>query len=421
MTDPYTFGGNIYKYQGDASKYQSDPYKYQKDTVEPMKHAYGTGIAPTAARTGFDAPGTSVANNAAPFDTTGKNNKAFAGLASNIDKSSVETIAPTKVTSNGLVEQVKPASDAVNPLFKPSFGGKLLGASAPALTAGFGVANEAMQTPVTPETETYSAQDEFNDTAAMTATTLGGAAASAVATGAIASGITGIGAGAASGAATGAAAGPWGAVIGAVIGLAVGAFGIGAKRRQIARQKEANTKVRNREQYINEQSRIAAKEAQINAQSANDAKNNPDTLVNASNTTAYGEQGGLLPYANRLDAARKKKSTPITRQTSASALLLFRSGGQIRPTHNIIPNGVLHKETNTFGDGGMPIVQCDDEMKSCQKKFEIERDELIFTKATTVRTNLLVKNKKFKELGSFLTKQILDNTHSFTDKYQELN
>jgi len=89
--------------------------------------------------------------------------------------------------------------------------------------------------------------------------------------------------------------------------------------------------------------------------------------------------------------------------------------------HNIIPNGVLHKETNIFGDGGMPIVKCGSKLKECEKKFEIEKEELIFTKATTDKTNKLAKSGDYKELGSFLTNQILHNTHSYTDKFKELN
>jgi len=69
----------------------------------------------------------------------------------------------------------------------------------------------------------------------------------------------------------------------------------------------------------------------------------------------------------------------------------------------------------------MPIVKCDKDLKVCEKKYEIEKEELIFTKKTTDKTNKLVKAKKYQELGEYLQKEILDNTHSFTEKYKELN
>lgn len=98
---------------------------------------------------------------------------------------------------------------------------------------------------------------------------------------------------------------------------------------------------------------------------------------------------------------------------------VFKKGGRIQPTENIIPNGVLHEEENSLGDKGMPVVHCKN--NTCSKKYEIERDELIFTLAATKKTEELARSGNLKELGRFVKAQLLDNTHSFTDKYKELN
>ena len=65
------------------------------------------------------------------------------------------------------------------------------------------------------------------------------------------------------------------------------------------------------------------------------------------------------------------------------------------------------------------MVHCKN--NTCSKKYEIERDELIFTLAATKKTEELAKSGNLKELGRFVKAQLLDNTHSFTDKYKELN
>ena len=88
---------------------------------------------------------------------------------------------------------------------------------------------------------------------------------------------------------------------------------------------------------------------------------------------------------------------------------------------NVVPNGVLHEEENDLGDKGMPVVKCDTEKKVCEKKYEIEKDELILTLSTTKRAEELAKGGKLKELGEFLATQLLTNTHSFTEKFGELN
>lgn len=104
-----------------------------------------------------------------------------------------------------------------------------------------------------------------------------------------------------------------------------------------------------------------------------------------------------------------------------SELPKFKRGGTVKPTENIIPNGVLHEEFNELGDKGMPVVKCSLKNKSCKKQYEIEKDEMIMTLKATRKIEKLIKQGKYKELGKFVKDQILDNTHSFTDKFEELN
>lgn len=99
----------------------------------------------------------------------------------------------------------------------------------------------------------------------------------------------------------------------------------------------------------------------------------------------------------------------------------LKKGGAIKPTENVIPNGVLHEEFNELGDKGMPVVKCSLKDNSCQKQYEIEKDEMILTLKATKKIEALAGKNKHKELGKFVKDQILGNTHSFTDKFQDLN
>jgi len=106
---------------------------------------------------------------------------------------------------------------------------------------------------------------------------------------------------------------------------------------------------------------------------------------------------------------------------SVRTAVKLKKGGAIKPTENVIPNGVLHEEFNDIGDKGMPVVKCNLKDNSCQKQYEIEKDEMILTLKTTKRIENLADKKKHKELGKFVKDQILKNTHSFTDKFKDLN
>jgi len=100
---------------------------------------------------------------------------------------------------------------------------------------------------------------------------------------------------------------------------------------------------------------------------------------------------------------------------------MLKKGGNIKPSENIIPNGVLHEEFNKLGDKGMPVVKCNLKDNSCNKEYEIEKDEMILTLKTTKAIEKLAKKEMHKELGIFVKNQILNNTHSYTEKFQDLN
>lgn len=67
----------------------------------------------------------------------------------------------------------------------------------------------------------------------------------------------------------------------------------------------------------------------------------------------------------------------------------------------------------------MPVVKC--KSGTCTKKYEIEKDEMIFTLDTTKKVEELVRKKDYSNLGKFVKDQVLDNTFSFTDKFKDLN
>ena len=126
------------------------------------------------------------------------------------------------------------------------------------------------------------------------------------------------------------------------------------------------------------------------------------------------KNGGSFHYTVKesISPNRLKVITPLPPKK-------FKRGGSITATENIIPNGVLHEEFNKLGDKGMPVVKCKN--NSCEKKYEIERDEMIFTLATTKNVEKLVKSGDLKKLGEYVRAQVLGNTHSFTEKFNELN
>lgn len=67
----------------------------------------------------------------------------------------------------------------------------------------------------------------------------------------------------------------------------------------------------------------------------------------------------------------------------------------------------------------MPVVKCT--KKVCVKEYEIEKEELILALDVSLKINQLAKDDKLEQLGMFLTGQIYNNTHSFSDAYMEFN
>ncbi len=96
---------------------------------------------------------------------------------------------------------------------------------------------------------------------------------------------------------------------------------------------------------------------------------------------------------------------------------IFKKGGAM----NVIPDGKLHKEKNSLGNGdkGIPVV--DGEGK---KLFELEKEELIMHLGATKEFEAMVAEyNKTKdsailiELGKKLTEELIANTKDYSEKY----
>lgn len=190
-------------------------------------------------------------------------------------------------------------------------------------------------------------------------------------------------------------------VIGAVVvglGFAIASL-LGRKKK-----KRAAARARKRQ--------IDSLNAQQRAERKAELQTGTDTSVNAPTPTVYGASQpstyGVARKGGVLYSKKKVLATPM-----------LKKGGPIKEYENIIPNGVLHEEENSLGDKGMPVVKCVSNV--CTKKYEIEKEELIFTLDTTKKVEQLAKSKNHKALGEYVKEQLLDNTHSFSDKFSELN
>jgi hypothetical protein len=156
----------------------------------------------------------------------------------------------------------------------------------------------------------------------------------------------------------------------------------------------------------NEAAAVASLNSRQMMERRNQLQTGGDTSVNEAMPTSYG-------------ATQIARKGGILYNKSNRAVKAFKKGGVIKEYENVIPNGVLHEEENELGDKGMPVVKCTQNV--CKKKYEIEKDELIFTHDTTKTVERLARSNNHKALGNFVKEQLLDNTHSFTDKYKELN
>ena len=277
------------------------------------------------------------------------------------------------------------------------------GKNAAATTAGIGLVSNALtaNTYEGPKDPTrYTREDGKNDLKKSTSkglttgASLGaavGSAMSASATGATS--IAGLSASLTAGVAV--------PVIGAVVvglGFAIASL-LGRKKKKRAAARASKRQI----DSLNAQQR-AERKAEL--------QTGTNTSVNAPAPTAYGASQpstyGVARKGGVLYSKKKVLATPM-----------LKKGGPIKEYENIIPNGVLHEEENSLGDKGMPVVKCVSNV--CTKKYEIEKEELIFTLDTTKKVEQLAKSKNHKVLGEFVKEQLLDNTHSFSDKFSELN
>ena len=277
------------------------------------------------------------------------------------------------------------------------------GKNAAATTAGIGLVSNALtaNTYEGPKDPTrYTREDGKNDLKKSTSkglttgASLGaavGSAMSASATGATS--IAGLSASLTAGVAV--------PVIGAVVvglGFAIASL-LGRKKKKRAAARASKRQI----DSLNAQQR-AERKAEL--------QTGTNTSVNAPAPTAYGASQpstyGVARKGGVLYSKKKVLATPM-----------LKKGGPIKEYENIIPNGVLHEEENSLGDKGMPVVKCVSNV--CTKKYEIEKEELIFTLDTTKKVEQLAKSKNHKALGEYVKEQLLDNTHSFSDKFSELN
>ena len=276
--------------------------------------------------------------------------------------------------------------------------------NAAATTAGIGLVSNALtaNTYEGPKDPTkYTREDGKNDLKKSTSKGLTAGASLGATVGTAMGATTATAIGSSLGISASLAAGVAVPVVGAVVvglGFAIASmFGRKKKKRAAARASKRQ---------------IDSLNAQQRAERKAELQTGADTSVNAPAPTAYGASQpstyGVARKGGVLYSKKKVLATPM-----------LKKGGPIKEYENIIPNGVLHEEENSLGDKGMPVVKCVSNV--CTKKYEIEKEELIFTLDTTKKVEQLAKSKNHKALGEFVKDQLLDNTHSFSDKFSELN
>lgn len=194
--------------------------------------------------------------------------------------------------------------------------------------------------------------------------------------------------GVASGASTGAMFGPWGAAIGGAVGGLMGMF----KGKKQAKKDDKTYK--------------------DNTQMAYEDYNQK---ANAQQYAAMGKAGAKLAIMKKINGSKTNAISYKSRK--------FKVGGKLDKVGevNVIPSGTLHKEKNNLGekDKGLPIID-----EKGNKKFEVEREELILrlsaTKEVEGRVEAFKKTHNVRhliELGKFLTKEIMTNTHDNSGKF----
>ena len=278
------------------------------------------------------------------------------------------------------------------------------GKNAAATTAGIGLVSNALTANTyegTKDPTEYTREDAKNDLKKSTSKGLTTGASLGATVGTAMGATTATAIGSSLGISASLAAGVAVPVIGAVVvglGFAIASL-LGRKKKKRAAARASARQ-------------IASLNAQQRAERKAELQTGTDTSVNAPAPTAYGASQpstyGVARKGGVLYSKKKVLATPM-----------LKKGGPIKEYENIIPNGVLHEEENSLGDKGMPVVKCVSNV--CTKKYEIEKEELIFTLDTTKKVEQLAKSKNHKALGEYVKEQLLDNTHSFSDKFSELN
>ena len=251
---------------------------------------------------------------------------------------------------------------------------------------------------------TYTAKEAVGDVAGEVVKSAAGSAAAT------------IGAAVVAGTAIGSAGVGVGAIVGAAVGLIVGGikyFGGKKKAKEAGKKNEKILKKRNEVKRKNDRDQM---DATIMGTLQPTTAQTPVEGPASYQQRGYGS-GGSFRFTIPTGAGELKKIEVVDMFNKQS----FKRGGKIKATENIIPNGVLHEESNKLGDKGMPVVACNTEGKSCEKKYEIEKKELILTLDTTKEVESMAKKNNTTKLGSYVKEQILNNTHSFTDEFKELN
>lgn len=329
------------------------------------------------------------------LNTNPNNGLLYSGAGDYSKKFAASTATSTATSSIG----GKGGSEFTDPL-KEGDAGK----NAAATTAGIGLVSNALtaNTYEGPKDPTrYTREDGKNDLKKSTSKGLTAGASLGATVGTAMGATTATAIGSSLGISASLAAGVAVPVVGAVVvglGFAIASL-LGRKKKKRAAARASKRQI----DSLNAQQR-AERKAEL--------QTGTDTSVNAPAPTAYGASQpstyGVARKGGVLYSKKKVLATPM-----------LKKGGPIKEYENIIPNGVLHEEENSLGDKGMPVVKCVSNV--CTKKYEIEKEELIFTLDTTKKVEQLAKSKNHKALGEYVKEQLLDNTHSFSDKFSELN
>jgi hypothetical protein len=206
------------------------------------------------------------------------------------------------------------------------------------------------------------------------------------------SAIGGLGKGAATGAAIGSIIPGWGTAVGAVVGGLIGGIGGLLKGKKQAKIDKTQYKDQTQASYEDYNQKAAAQQY-----------------------AAMGKAGAKLAIMKKI---KESKTNAISYKSRK-----FKVGGKLDKVGevNVIPSGTLHKEKNNLGekDKGLPIID-----EKGNKMFEVEREELILRLSATKVAEDHVKSFKkthnvrhMIELGKYLTKEIMTNTHDHSGKF----